>query len=277
MDILKKIRIDGIDYDIGDSVEPANRNDLGGIIIGTGLWAERDGTTNILLGSNSGLKFIETIDPSDPSGIGYHSGLAIDTEWLINFIKSNLDISEDTGSTTTSTDIPNIYQTTVDISVINWDSCEYEYTDLIDVISLGAYPSYYPQDKTYIKLKNSAEDNLYLTEEIIDDNGDPIYLKIAVQENIPLEDVDKVIYLHIVSDNYELGTTAINQIPHFSYTIEQDPPIVDGNLSRTNYVSINLKELIDFYELKNPNLQFCGLSDQYETRHPLNGSDSTDL
>lgn len=164
-------------------------------------------------------------------------------------------------------------QSTVNISVVNWDNCDYEYSDLIDVISLGTYPYYYPQDKTYIKLKNSEEDDLFLTEEIIDNNEYPIYLKIAVQKNIPLEDVGKVIHLYIVSDDYELGTTAINQIPQFSYIIEQDfPPIEDDyGLSRTNYVSINLKELIDIYELKNPNLQFCGLSDQYETRHPFEG------
>lgn len=107
MDILTKINVDGVDYNIAPV---ASENQLGLVMIGSGLTMAENGSVCPYLGS--GLRFGENDDRKltlrlgtgliiNPDG-GNNGELMLDLDYLRSFISNFLEYGCD-GTTTTST------------------------------------------------------------------------------------------------------------------------------------------------------------------------------
>ena len=117
MDILTKINVDGVDYDIAPV---ASENQLGLIKIGTGLAMSEDGSVYPNLGS--GFSFGEDKELVLKlgtglvinSGLGNKGELMLDIGFLRGFIDNylNLDGGNETTTTTTRTPPPPIVDDT---------------------------------------------------------------------------------------------------------------------------------------------------------------------
>ena len=175
MDILKKIRIDGIDYDIGASIEPADYTNLGGIIIGTGLHIDAYGKTEVYISQDNGLIFMDEYDHHNNRTI---SALAIDTAWLIEFIKNNLDLNCGSGSCDDTTSAA-LYLDIVNNSII---------TDVL-----------LRRDSSIVFSKNLIPNNAYLGT-ITDCTREDILL-LTIDTALYAEDCIDSIYLSISDKN----------------------------------------------------------------------------